>query len=228
MSRLLEWNTLQEAADYLTGELGKNWTPRMVLDAGEKESFKVRFVLPHGTTAWAGHTEEWVGDKAELIPNSIDQLLSHGTVRVGWVPFTNPKTNRETMVALKPPPQISFDEIRIRSSELETFAVKGASAAAKVGAVTTITPAPAAPPSDAGLSKRERQIRTIEAESDLLGYERQQIATGCKTTLRNICKEKNPLLFGAGNDPFNDAWNDAIHSSPPRLRMAEHNKFAGE
>lgn len=64
MSRLLEWNTLQEAADYLTGELGEKWTPRMVLDAGEKESFKVRFVLPHDVKAWAGTTEEWIGDSA--------------------------------------------------------------------------------------------------------------------------------------------------------------------
>lgn len=99
--------------------------------------------------------------------------------------------------------------------------------AINVKAVAVTPPAPAAPPGNAGLSKRERQIRAIETESDILGYERLRIATGGKTTLRNICKKKYPLLFGAGNDPFNDAWKDAVHSSPQRLRMTEHNKFAG-
>ena len=100
--------------------------------------------------------------------------------------------------------------------------------AAPAPKVEAATPAPAVPPDDTGLSKREKQIRAIEAESDLLGYARLQIAIGGKTTLRNTCKQKYPDLFGGGNSPFDDAWKDASNSTPPRLRMADHNKFAGK
>lgn len=93
---------------------------------------------------------------------------------------------------------------------------------AKMEAVTITLPAK----DESGLSKRERQIRAIEAEVELSGYEKLKIQTGCKTALRKKCKEKFLLLFGAGNSPFDDAWKAASNSTPPRLRMADHNKFA--
>lgn len=53
MSRLLEWNTLQEAADYLALKLKEELIPRQVLDASLKGpfpedgfGFKVNCVLP--------------------------------------------------------------------------------------------------------------------------------------------------------------------------------------
>lgn len=122
MDRILQWNTLQEAADYLSGELGGNWTPRQVLDAGEQQSFKVHFILPHDVKALAGRMEEWVGDKPELRPGCINELLNSERVRVGFVPFIEHATNRETLLELKPRPTISFDEIRIRGSVLKDFA----------------------------------------------------------------------------------------------------------
>lgn len=122
MSTLLEWNTLQEAADYLTGTLSEKWTPRRVLDAGEKDSFNVRFVLPHDVKAWAGQYEEWVGDKPRLMGATINELLNSGAALVGFVRFIKPDTKVETLLELKPRPQITFDEIRIRGSELEAFA----------------------------------------------------------------------------------------------------------
>lgn len=45
----------------------------MVLDVGERESFKVHFVLPPGVEAWAGRETEWVGDKPELMGATIMQ-----------------------------------------------------------------------------------------------------------------------------------------------------------
>lgn len=122
MDRILQWNTLQEAADYLSGELGGNWTPRQVLDAGEQQSFKVCFILPHDVKALAGRMEEWVGEKPELMPVCINELLNSERVRVGFVPFIEHATNRETVLELKPRPTISFDEIRISGSELKNFA----------------------------------------------------------------------------------------------------------
>lgn len=59
---------------------------------------------------------------------------------------------------------------------------------------------------ESGLSKREQQIKSIEAEIKTCGYESLSIPTGGKTNLRTICKAKYSSLFGAGNDPFNDAW----------------------
>lgn len=55
----LEWNTLKEAADYLTGETGEQWTERRVLDAalkvyqprpsGEGKPTLIRAAPPRGT-----------------------------------------------------------------------------------------------------------------------------------------------------------------------------------
>lgn len=79
---------------------------------------------------------------------------------------------------------------------------------------------------DSGLPKRERQIRAIEAEVKKAGYDKLKIKTGCKAQLRKACKTALPQLFGAGDDPFNDAWSVAISCKPPRLQMADHKKFA--
>jgi hypothetical protein len=91
---------------------------------------------------------------------------------------------------------------------------------------TNTPPIEPAPTDDAGLSRREKQIRAIEAEARKLGYDLLNIQTGGKAELRKACKTSRPELFGAGDDPFNDAWSDAVRSSPPRLRMANHHKFA--
>ena len=93
-----------------------------------------------------------------------------------------------------------------------------------------VTPAASMPEQtdDAGLSRREMQIRAIEAAAAAQGYDVVSIPTGGKKILMNQCRESNPELFGAGHDPFNDAWKKAIASTPPRLRMADHNKFAGK
>ena len=81
--------------------------------------------------------------------------------------------------------------------------------------------------SDAGLSKRERQIQAIEASAQAAGYDPLNIPDGGKTKLRGQCMESRPDLFGAGETPFNGAWKDATEMVPPRIRMANHNKYAG-
>lgn len=83
-------------------------------------------------------------------------------------------------------------------------------------------------PDVAGLSKRERQIRAIVAAVAEQGYDALNIPTGGKTTLRKQCQELSPTLFGVGPDPFDDAWKVAIACVPPRLRMADHDKFTGK
>lgn len=175
MNRILQWNTLQEAADYLSGELGENWTPRQVLDAGEQQSFKVRFILPHDVKALAGRMEEWVGDKPELMPVCINGLLNDGRVLVGFVPFIEHATKRETVLELKPRPIISFDEIRISGSELEDFAASERTAAkGKAGAGTTLAPA-----AKAGTNKKkwdDVMLRTLWEESIMPGVTQTSLA----------------------------------------------------
>lgn len=75
-----------------------------------------------------------------------------------------------------------------------------------------------------GLSKRERQIRAIEMEADQNAIPRMEIPTGGKKTLRATCKRNHRDLFGVGDDPFNEAWKDAV--AQKRLRMKDHDKFA--
>lgn len=76
-----------------------------------------------------------------------------------------------------------------------------------------------------GLTRRERQICAIEQKAKDAKYDLLMIPTGGKSVLRDICMKTLPELFGAGPDPFNDAWKDAISQEPPRLRMADHDKF---
>ena len=78
---------------------------------------------------------------------------------------------------------------------------------------------------EGGVTKREQQIRAIEAIADELQYPRQQIPDGGKTELRNLCKSQYPELFGGGNSPFDDAWKAAGKTN--RLVMANRHKFAG-
>ncbi|KAF3999179.1 hypothetical protein [Glaciimonas immobilis] len=77
-----------------------------------------------------------------------------------------------------------------------------------------------------GLSKREKQIRVIVTTAETKGYKVLSIETGNKALLRKACKTSRPDLFGAGDNPFDDAWEVATRSDPPRLRMADHDKFA--
>lgn len=86
----------------------------------------------------------------------------------------------------------------------------------------------ATPADDAELSKRERQIRAIEEAASENGYDALRIPTGGKSLLRKQCQRLHPSLFGAGPDPFNDAWKEALACNPPRLRMADHHKFRGK
>jgi hypothetical protein len=79
-----------------------------------------------------------------------------------------------------------------------------------------------------GLSKRERQIRAIEIAATAQGYDALRVPTGGKKLLMEQCQKSNSELFGGGPHPFNGAWKVAIACDPPRLRMADHKKFAGK
>ena len=74
------------------------------------------------------------------------------------------------------------------------------------------------------LTKREQQICAIEAVVRELGLAAMQIPTGGKQRVRAICKSKYAHLFGAGNDPFKEAWQAAVTQN--RVRMLKHTQYA--
>lgn len=73
------------------------------------------------------------------------------------------------------------------------------------------------------LSKRENQIRTIEAAISKLGLNAMRIPTGQKNNVRDECKRASKL-FGAGIDPFKEAWQEAVNQK--RVRMDKHTAYA--
>lgn len=76
---------------------------------------------------------------------------------------------------------------------------------------------------DAGLSKRERQIRVIESAISTLCLSCMKIPTGEKNNVLAECKRTSDL-FGGGIDPFKEAWQEAVNQK--RVRMVRHNDYA--
>jgi hypothetical protein len=83
---------------------------------------------------------------------------------------------------------------------------------------------PAQTLTEAGLTKRERQIRAIEAVADGIEYQRKAIPDGGKLTIKQECLSKHSDLFGAGDDPFKEAWQEAVTQG--RIRMKGHEKYS--
>jgi hypothetical protein len=61
--------------------------------------------------------------------------------------------------------------------------------------------------------------------ADQLGYSRLQIPDGGQTTIHKLCHAKDPHLFTENYETFRGIWKDAVKAG--RIRMKNHNKFAG-
>jgi len=72
------------------------------------------------------------------------------------------------------------------------------------------------------LTKRERQIRIIEIVISSFGLDAMSIPKGQKKLIELECK-KVCKLFGAGPDPFKEAWQEALDQK--RVRTAHHNDY---
>lgn len=79
---------------------------------------------------------------------------------------------------------------------------------------------------DTGLSKRERKIRAIEQMADELKLPRMEIPLGGKKKLESACMSRWSALFGAGKDPFKEAWQAALDAR--RIRTKDHAKYSGK
>lgn len=77
----------------------------------------------------------------------------------------------------------------------------------------------------AGLSKRERQIRAVEAAIKVLGYDAMCIPTGEKKNVEAECKRATQL-FGGGPDPFKETWQEAV--TQKRVRTEGHDRYTGK
>lgn len=80
------------------------------------------------------------------------------------------------------------------------------------------------PSADKGLTKRERQIQAIEAAAKELKYPLTAIPDGGKQAIKLQCMSKHAELFGAGDDPFKDSWQEAVKQN--RIRMKNHEQYA--
>ena len=76
---------------------------------------------------------------------------------------------------------------------------------------------------DAGLSKREKQIRVIVSAIETLGFRAMSIPTGGKKIVETECKRVS-TLFGGGSDPFKEAWQKAVEQN--RVRTAKHCQYS--
>lgn len=80
--------------------------------------------------------------------------------------------------------------------------------------------------SELGLSKREKQIATIINEARALQYDPMSVPDGGKAALMKNCMKSRPDLFGAGPDPFMDAWKEGGNQG--RLRMKNHHRYSSK
>jgi hypothetical protein len=74
-----------------------------------------------------------------------------------------------------------------------------------------------------GLSKRAKQVNAILEAIKTLKLKPLEIPTGEKNNIRKCCKDKYSLLFGAGNDPFKEAWQVGVNEK--KFRMKDHDNF---
>lgn len=88
-----------------------------------------------------------------------------------------------------------------------------------------VTPADVPPEQtdDAGLTRREMQIRAIESAIKKLNLPAMSIPTGGKKKVETECKRASNL-FGGGIDPFKEAWQEAVKQK--RVRTVRHNEYA--
>ncbi|MBR8163965.1 hypothetical protein KDW98_22640 [Burkholderia vietnamiensis] len=94
---------------------------------------------------------------------------------------------------------------------------------ADVGSAAVAPPVPAVLGGTIGLKKRELQIRAIEAAADALKFDRKKIRLEGKERIREWCQEHHVDLFGAGKDPFKDAWQEA--SKNDRIIIEDRERF---
>lgn len=97
-------------------------------------------------------------------------------------------------------------------------------AAAESAGTPTTTSAVRPKPKDAAEpSKREKQIQAIVEMALAQGFDVLSIPRGGKAMIRKQCMETLPLLFGAGPDPFKEAWQEALDQN--RVRTADHDRY---
>lgn len=77
---------------------------------------------------------------------------------------------------------------------------------------------------ETGLSKRERQIRAIENAADTLSIPRMKVPKGSKKKIGDYCKANHSELFGGGDDPFKESWQEAVNQK--RMKTEGHDKYS--
>lgn len=121
---------------------------------------------------------------------------------------------------------IEAENLSLRNSVLP-LGNSGSGESQAIGADSPTIPAVSQPePTELGLSKREKQILVIIKEAQALHYDLMSVPDGGKAVLMKKCMASRPDLFGAGQDPFKEAWKEAVNQG--RLRMANHHRYSSK
>lgn len=114
---LSTWNTLQEAADYMSGESGEIWTQRRILDAGAQGLIHVQAVLPPSWKIGVLASTSLTGNTISMGPAYLKNLLIYDKVEVpGNLAAVDPRRSW--------PAIFSHVDLRIDGHDLKAFAAK--------------------------------------------------------------------------------------------------------
>lgn len=165
----LGWNDLSQAAEYLTLELGKEWTEQQVLYACEKGILRLHFVTREWMAGLGSPTELKV-NQANLTKLDVETLRQSGHVSVTYdLPVTHPIWETAPD-GIKITSRMTLDDLRINSRELEVFAANekatqqtGQQSAANTKVVTN-------PPGTSGNLKVFRAMEKLTADEVSIAF----------------------------------------------------------
>ncbi|WP_250519621.1 hypothetical protein [Caballeronia sp. NCTM1] len=233
-----EWNLVEMALQKLKEQLDRRFPRKLNPKTGFTEitaeanlayrrcSVKA---IPEGTLVWRDEYEAaftkaflWNLDSADTRNNVQPPTVLRFDLPEGATSRETPSVDATTTNTV-----LDYDRFDLSASELKTILAgfENGTGSALGSSSTSVTRNPSTD-DEPGLTKRERQIRAIEAGAKALEYEPSKIPNGGKKAIMNWCKDKHAELFGAGDSPFKDAWKDA--SRGKRVTMADRAKFAGE
>jgi hypothetical protein len=201
------------------------------------------FVTPYGEARFLheGRSEAWVPTTPVIIPPEIAARLIHESFveLSSWstkdgerweCSFGHARRNLQVSssnLVLFRDEQIRFENKHAESEVKDALAEAPASEAAPPD-----NPTEPAAEIDASvidttaMKRREQQILVIEELGKILGYDIQNIPTGGKRRLMELCRFARVDLFGASEHPFEGAWKEARRQG--RVKTVGHDDYAGK
>ena len=237
----LVWNTLQEAAAYLTQSTGKNWTKNEVLSAAIEYPISIHRNLTFMQVAMPRDTRfgvyvfdmdigclnpfrrkaQFVWIPIRLRQFQVEDLLIHGEVQISSAGDSEAVDglSEGDHVFIEPLGSkhiVNLDMLRIKRNDLKELADK-----IKTGAKSILDPPrrETATASPKKLGRRNQQLEAILATIAKLGFEPLKIPNGCKAKIKTCCLENKTLFTDAA---FGHAWKAGLTKNLFKLENAQY------